>query len=55
MFLKEQVPTNAFFIRGINKYKGHTEQSYMMGQEHGEGGIQDVDRLLVLEGIVEVI
>lgn len=49
------MPANAFSSRGINKYKGRTEQSYMMGQERGEEGIQDVDRLLVLEGIVEVI
>lgn len=49
------MPANAFSSQGINKYKDRTEQSYMMGQERGEEGIQVADRLLVLEGIVGVI
>lgn len=55
MSLKEQVPVNVFSDWGIKKHKGHTQQSYMMGMGDGEEGIQDLDRLLVLEGIVEVI
>lgn len=35
MFLKEQVPANAFSNWGIKKYKDQTEQSYMMGLEDG--------------------